>query len=173
MTRDLQRGCGSGGPSAPSVPHADRLAAHLLGGLRTKLGGLHIDHARRVAGAVAPLGDVRAVVAALLHDVIEKTDITASELHELLGDPVVVAIVEVLTQHAGEPDAEYLARCAAHPLALVIKRSDLADKLMADDVRVGAAAADSIRRLARERLALLARLAQQTGTSPAPEPAVT
>jgi hypothetical protein len=44
---------------------------------------------------------------------------------------------------------------------------------MADDVRVGAAAADSIRRLARERLALLARLAQQTGTSPAPEPAVT
>jgi (p)ppGpp synthase/HD superfamily hydrolase len=138
---------------------ADALAARLLGDGRTKLGGLHIAHARRVAAGVLHTGDTRVIAAALLHDVLEKTDVTADELQEITGDPDLVRIVEILTRRVEESDWDYLSRCAAHPAALAVKRADLSDKLIADDHEVPAVVAERIRRLARERLALLERLA--------------
>jgi hypothetical protein len=115
---------------------ADRLAAALLGDLRTKLGGLHIAHARRVA---AGIGD---------------------ELLSATGDQRVVELVDVLTQRAGESERHYLSRCASHPTALAIKRVDLIDKLEATDTAVGVAKAERIRRTARQRLRHLERLAR-------------
>ena len=147
------------GAAGISPVEADALAARLLAGLRTKLGGTHIAHARRVAGGVLASGDTRALAAALLHDVLEKTAVTADELHEMTGDQALVDLVERLSQRAGESDWDYLSRCAADPTALLIKRFDLTDKLTADDSEVPAADAERIRRRARERLALLERLA--------------
>ena len=134
------------------------LAARLLGELRTKLGGLQIAHAQRVAAAVRHTNDDRVIAAALLHDVVEKAGISASELRAMTGDPGVVALVEVLSRRDGESDHDYLSRCAADPMALLVKRVDLVDKLVADDAVVPPVIAERIRQQARERLALPDRL---------------
>ena len=63
---------------------------------------------------------------------------------------------------AGYARGEYLARCAADPEALLVKRADLADKDFRDDVGVPLAAAQRLRRRAKERLALLDQLADWT-----------
>lgn len=138
---------------------ADSLAADLLGKLRTTLGGLQITHARRVAAAVLSAGDSRVTCAALLHDVLEKTEITVDDLLARTGDVEVVRLVDILTRRDSDSDTEYLTRCAADPLTLLVKRADLADKLVADDTTVPDAAAEQIRNQARERLLLLDLLA--------------
>ena len=140
-----------------SRDEADALAARLLGDLRTKLGGPHIAHARRVAARVADSDDDRLVAAALLHDVLEKTAVTADELRAMTRVVALVALVEILTQGANESDDSYLARCAADPGALRVKRLDLEDKLVADASAVSAPAAESIRQQAIGRLMLLER----------------
>jgi (p)ppGpp synthase/HD superfamily hydrolase len=143
---------------AISPSEADSLAAELLGDLRTRLGGLHIAHARRVAARVRELGDERLVVAALLHDVVEAGRISFDELSGRVRDAVVMELVDVLTRRSGETETEYLSRCVANPQALRLKRVDLQDKLTAaSDVSADAAA--EVRRQTVERLALLGKLA--------------
>src|SRR4051794_37706470 len=132
---------------------ADELAARLLGDLGTKLGGLHIAHARRVAAAVG--GDDLAVALGLLHDVVEKAGITLDELLDMVGDERLVALVDMLTRRDSESDEEYLSRCVADPIALAVKRADLQDKLTAPDSEVDYPTVLELRRQARERLALL------------------
>lgn len=130
-----------------------QLAALLLGSTRTRLGGLHIDHARRVAEAVGrTTPDI--VAAAWLHDVVEKTDVSADQLRRVV-DAAVVDLVVILTKKDDEAETDYLWRCACHPEALRIKRHDLLDKLVADDVAVPPGVAAGLRAEALERLRLL------------------
>jgi (p)ppGpp synthase/HD superfamily hydrolase len=136
------------------------LATRLLGELRTRLGGLRIAHARRVAARVRTAGDDRCVAAALLHDVVEKGRISLDDLFAITGDVRLVELVGLLTREPEESDFEYLARCASDPDALLIKRADLADRLMADDWNVTPATAARIRRQAARRLNLLNGLAR-------------
>lgn len=143
---------------ALSPEAADVLAARLLGDLRTKLGGLEIAHARRVAAELRATNDDRVIAAALLHDVLEKTEVTADELRAMTGDLGVVALVEVLSRRDGESDHDYLSRCAADPMALLVKRVDLSDKLVADDAVVPPVVAEKVRQEARRRIALLDRI---------------
>jgi hypothetical protein len=160
-----------GGVSVVLTPRdADALAERLLGDLRTRLGGLHIAHARRMAAALGDEVDDTTYAAALLHDVIEKTDVTADVLLDLTGDAAVVHLVEVLTQNDDEPDELYLARCAAEPAALLLKRLDLTDKFVAE-VDVPEETAAAIRRQALSRLAMLDRIARE-GAANQPEAAV-
>lgn len=142
-----------------SPADADALAAELLHGLTTRLGGRHIDHARRVAAGVAGTADDQVIAAALLHDVLEKTAVTASELREITGDETLIALVEILTHLPGEPDHVYLARCASDPRTLLIKRVDLVDKLVAAPLDVPTDVVEHIRREATARLELLELLA--------------
>jgi hypothetical protein len=164
-----ERGDGEN-PIVMSRRDAEALAERLLGGVRTKLGGLHISHARRLAAALGDDVDDTTYVAALLHDVLEKTDVTADVLLDLTGDAAVVHLVEVLTQDDDEPDDRYLARCASEPATLLLKRIDLTDKLIAE-VEVPEEVAAGIRQQAVARLALLDRLAR-TGAANQHEAAV-
>jgi (p)ppGpp synthase/HD superfamily hydrolase len=152
--------------SVISAVEADALAAELLGNLRTRLGGLHIAHARRVAARVRHLGDDRLVVAALLHDVVEKDRISIDELSARVRNALVMELVDVLTQDPEATEMEYLSRCAAHPLALLIKRIDLLDKLTSDDSEVTADVVAHLRSQARERLATLDHLAASRAIPP-------
>ena len=147
-------------PMSPEV--ADRLAARLLGDLRTRLGGLHIAHARRVADAVRHSDDDHAVPAALLHDVVEKTGITLEALLEESGDDRLVALVDVLTKRDEETEEQYLTRVVADPLAVVVKRADLADKGFHEDASVDRGKAQDLWLEAKQKLALLERLATST-----------
>ena len=139
---------------------AERLAARLLDGRTTRLGGPHIEHARRVAGRVARGGD-RVVVAALLHDVVEKDCISWSEFAAAVDDDEVVRLVDVVTRRDGEDERAFLRRCAHDPVVLLIKRVDLLDKLVPQDVEVQIDVMASVRREARERLALLDHFARE------------
>ena len=139
---------------------ADALAARLLGDLRTKLGGLQIEHARRVAERVRPIGGDRTVAAALLHDVVEKGQSSLADLLAVVRDVRVVHLVDILTRRRGESEEEYLARCAADPVALAIKRADLADKHFHGDAQVDQETAQRLGQKAQQRLELLDHLAQ-------------
>ena len=140
---------------------ADSLAARLLGELRSRMGGLQIAHARRIAASVAAIADDRVVAVALLHDVVEKGRISADDLLDITRDARLVDLVEILTRCDGESDEDYLSRCAADPAALLVKRADLADKLMAGDSNLTPKQAVGLRRQARDRLALLNVLAHR------------
>ena len=142
---------------------ADAVAARLLGDLRTKLGGLHIEHARRVAERVRPTGDDRTVAAALLHDVVEKGQSSLADLLAVVRDERVVHLVDILTRRRGESEEEYLSRCAADPVALAIKRADLADKHFHGDAQVDQETAQRLGQEAQQRLELLDLLARARG----------
>ena len=60
-----------------------------------------------------------------------------------------------------ESDDEYLSRCAADPIALLVKRADLQDKLVADGSNLSPRLELRLRRQARARLELLDALARR------------
>lgn len=63
--------------------------------------------------------------AALLHDVVEDTDITLEQLAELFP-PEVIDVLRLLTHEEGVPYMDYLARLAPNPIARRIKLADIA-----------------------------------------------
>ena len=142
------------GPQSISPRAADSLAVRLLGGSRTRMGGLQISHARRVAARVRGKGELIFAVA-LLHDVIEKGGTTAEELLAATGDARLVELVVNLTREEWESDDEYLSRCAADPIALQVKRADLEDKLVGDGSNLSPSVELQLRRQAAARLELL------------------
>lgn len=142
------------------VEDAVALARRAHQGQVDKAGEAYIDHPLRVMERVS--GDSERM-AAVLHDVLEDTDVTAADLRSAgCPEPVVVA-VEALTKRAGEPLAESMARVGADPIAVAVKRADLADN--ADPRRLASLDRSTSERLARkydESLRLL-----EESTSPA------
>ncbi len=95
-------------------------------------------------------------IVALLHDVVERSD---RSFDDLRGDgfvEVIVAAVERLTKHAGEPYLDYIARVRGDGLARAVKRADLQDHM--DVIYARGPADDAGERLARYRQAMLALL---------------
>lgn len=106
------------------VVRADEIAEKAHQGQLDKIGRPYIDHPRRVA---ARLDTPDAKAAALLHDVIEDSDLTADDLRAEGIPPGVVHAVVLLTRRADVPDAEYYRRILGDELALTVKLADLAD----------------------------------------------
>ena len=63
--------------------------------------------------------------AALLHDVIEDTDVTADDLLKAGISEEVVKAVEMLTHDNDEPYLEYVERIKNDPIARAVKLADL------------------------------------------------
>lgn len=103
---------------------AQRIATVAHTGQVDKAGRPYITHPARVAARVA--GDDHAVAVAWLHDVVEDTTVTLTDLGEQFPAEVVAA-VDALTRRDGEEPAEYYARVRRIPLALTVKLADLAD----------------------------------------------
>lgn len=91
-----------------------------------KSGRPYIGHPLRVMASVS--GE-HAQMAAVLHDVIEDTPVTAADLSSRGCPSAVVDAVVALSHLPNEPQAEYLRRVAANPLAVTVKRADIADNL--------------------------------------------
>jgi (p)ppGpp synthase/HD superfamily hydrolase len=66
-------------------------------------------------------------VAALLHDVIEDTPITAEDLLALGFSARSIHLVKLLTKDKSKPKEEYFAPISEEPLARMIKLADIAD----------------------------------------------
>lgn len=108
------------------IATADAIAAAAHAGQVDKAGMPYIGHVRRVASYVDPANS-DAVVAALLHDVIEDTGITAAELAERGIPQAAIDAIELLTRRDDQPSADYYQRISEHPTAREVKLADLAD----------------------------------------------
>jgi (p)ppGpp synthase/HD superfamily hydrolase len=146
-----------------TVPEADALAQRAHGTDRNKSGVLFIDHVRRVATRLRDDPDPYAVPAALLHDTVEKGALDWDDLRAVGADDRLIEVVDALTEREGEPERDYLARAAADPLALRIKRADIKDKLDGSDRLRREEQRRVVRQRAQRRLDLLEELASPPG----------
>ena len=89
-----------------------------------KNGAPYILHPLRVAARLEAPSEK---IVALLHDVLEDTDMTVEELKECGATGEQIAALQLLTHKKQEPYRTYLARIKQNPLALAVKLADLAD----------------------------------------------
>lgn len=71
--------------------------------------------------------DEELMAIAVLHDVIEDSDITCRELQTQGYSARIVAGVDALTRKPGESYDQFIKRCAMNPDAKLVKREDLRD----------------------------------------------
>ncbi|MEV4317901.1 phosphohydrolase [Actinocrispum sp. NPDC049592] len=107
-----------------TVDDAVRIAAEAHKGQIDKSGRPYIGHPMRV---MARVEGEHAKMAAVLHDVIEDTHLTADDLRAAGCPENVVASVIALSKVKGEPMPDYLNRVAADPVAVTVKHADIAD----------------------------------------------
>lgn len=84
----------------PVVVRADEFAAYAHRNQLRKTGGPYIVHPRRVAQVVSevPGATYQMVAAALLHDVVEDTDITLSEIAGVFGLTIASMVLGLTSQ---------------------------------------------------------------------------
>jgi guanosine-3',5'-bis(diphosphate) 3'-pyrophosphohydrolase len=152
------------------VRKAYLIGAHAHAGQTRKSGEPYITHPVAVAGILADLGmDVETIVAAILHDTLEDTPLSRSELESGFGATVAELVdgvtkldrVRFLSQQeaAAESFRKMLLAMARDLRVILIK---LADRL--HNMRtLGAMAPESRRRIARETLDIYAPIAQRLG----------
>lgn len=107
------------------------MAAFEHAGQVDKGGAPYIFHPLRVAMAMSTEEER---IAAVLHDVVEDTEVTLSEVEAEFGADVAAA-VDALTKRDGEEYQAYLERVGANPIARRVKMADLTDNL--DQTRLG------------------------------------
>ena len=93
-------------------------------GIKDKDGEPYVMHCLRVMlGVTDPLAQQVAV----MHDLLEDTDVTLDDLRERRFPPAVVAAISLLTHNPQDSYAEYVVRLKPNELARQVKLSDLRD----------------------------------------------
>jgi (p)ppGpp synthase/HD superfamily hydrolase len=115
---------------ADVVALASSIAARAHAGQVDKTGHAYITHPIRVAERVRRLfpdtpPDVEA--AALLHDVLEDTPVTAGDLLAAGIPQPVVDAVDAVTKRQGESTEDYFSRVRANEWATQVKTADIDD----------------------------------------------
>ena len=93
-------------------------------GQRDKVGMPYILHPLAVMLSL-PAYDVMGRIVAVLHDVIEDTGLTLEHLSKWLP-PHLVEAIDAMSKRKGEELETYWARVKANPIALRVKRADIA-----------------------------------------------
>jgi guanosine-3',5'-bis(diphosphate) 3'-pyrophosphohydrolase len=152
------------------VLRAFQIGAHAHAGQERKSGEPYITHPVAVAGILAELGlDAETIIAAILHDTLEDTELSRESLAAEFGD-VVAELVDGVTKldkmrfgSRQEADAESFRKmllAMARDIRVILIK--LADRL--HNMRtLGAKDSDSRRRIARETLEIFAPIAQRLG----------
>lgn len=110
-----------------TVEGAIATAATLHGKQKDLEGEHYIFHPLRVMEGVRMGGyDEKYQIAAVLHDVMEDTDVHVEFLHEYVGDEIFEAL-EHLTRQDGETYNDYLDRCMQNEIAKTVKKYDAGD----------------------------------------------
>ena len=107
-----------------SLDAAIAIAASAFEGTFDKGGHPYILHCLHVMRRVERLG-TEAMIAAVLHDLIEDTDWTAEKLLRRGFEPHTVSLIVLLTHQENEPYMEYIMRISVSPSARAIKMADL------------------------------------------------
>ncbi|TFD25504.1 bifunctional (p)ppGpp synthetase/guanosine-3',5'-bis(diphosphate) 3'-pyrophosphohydrolase [Cryobacterium lyxosi] len=107
----------------PSQLHdAITLARTAHAGQVDKLGVAYIYHPLAVMQRVS---GTDAKIVAVLHDVVEDTEVTLDDLRSRGFSKDIVEAVDAVTKVKGEPLDESMARVKANPLALIVKKADI------------------------------------------------
>ena len=125
-------------------------------GATDKAGHPYIEHPLRVMKNVSMQGE-QAMMAAVLHDVLEDTPITAADLLADGCPPEVVSVVQMLTRGKGESYDEFVRRIArsGDHITIAVKGADIAiEKRLS---LLSAAEASRLREKYREARAILAQ----------------
>jgi len=108
------------------------IAAEAHRGQRDKAGAPYLLHPLRL---MLRMDSEAAMMAAVLHDVVEDSDWTLERLRERGFSEDVVEAVACLTHRDGESYAEFVERLKPNPLARRVKIADLEDNM--NVLRVG------------------------------------
>lgn len=112
-----------------TLDDAIQVARRAHEGQLDKSGRPYIAHPLRVMGA---LRDEHERMAAVLHDVVEDTQVTLADLTDAGCPAPVLEAVAAISKQPGEDQETYLTRVAANPIALAVKRADIADNMSPD-----------------------------------------
>lgn len=99
----------------------------------------------------------QSVCAALLHDVVEDSDMTLEDLRNAGFTEEIVAAVELLTHRPGVPYLEYIERLRQSPLATKVKLADLRHNADLSRMDIIDSAAREQEELHRQAIELLTR----------------
>lgn len=140
-------------PHTFTLDDAIQLARRAHEGQLDKSGRPYIAHPLRVMGTVTGSHER---MTAVLHDVIEDTHLTLDDLTAVGCPDEVLAAVAAISKQPDERQADYLDRVLANPIALAVKRADIADNMSAD--RMGRLDPDTQARLRAKYEAALRQL---------------
>lgn len=143
---------------------AVELATRAHAGQRDRQGVPYIGHpirvaanARRLATAYGLPDPEVAEIVAVLHDTIEDTDITASDLREAGATEEQIAAVVALSRPEGVTYADFIGMVIeAGPLPMIVKLADIADNT--DPVRASGSNEGLAKRYARASVRLRSAL---------------
>lgn len=109
----------------PWTEEAEKLAREAHASQQDKVGNPYIWHVERVVARLVGRPYCQAI--GWLHDVIEDTHVTLDDLRRHGFPDALIEAVDAITHRPGEPRQAYYGRVRAVPLALAVKRADLAD----------------------------------------------
>lgn len=110
----------------PTIEDAIKLALEKHHGQTDKAGEPYILHPLRVM--VQMLTEAEQIVA-VLHDVVEDTDVTLDDLRRMGYGEEIVQAIDHLSRREGESYDQFIQRIKPHPLAVRVKLGDLRDNM--------------------------------------------
>ena len=105
-----------------------QLAERIHAGQFRDEGTPYIEHILRVASTVQTHGNDTDVIVALLHDVVEDSDLTVTDIESEFGEEIAAA-VGLLTKRKDLSFDDYMAAIAADSTALYVKLADRLDNI--------------------------------------------
>ncbi len=102
------------------------LAAKAHQGQKDRYGKIAILHPLRV---MLQMKSEDGMIVAVLHDVVEKSQITLEQLQGEGFPEDVIRSIDAITRRAGEDYEEYIVRSASCPLSRQVKIADLEDNM--------------------------------------------
>jgi (p)ppGpp synthase/HD superfamily hydrolase len=107
-----------------TLEKAIRIAARAHEGVKDKQGQPYILHPMRV---MLGCDDPDAQIVAVLHDVVEDTDVTHDDIKKDGFSEAILAALRLVTHSRRDSYTDYILRCKADPLARAVKLADLHD----------------------------------------------
>jgi (p)ppGpp synthase/HD superfamily hydrolase len=109
-----------------TIEDAISIAAHAHKGQKDKAGAPYLLHPLRM---MLRMDTEAAMMAAVLHDVVEDTEWTLERLREAGFSDEVLEAVDCLTHREGESYEQFVERVRTNPIARQIKIADLEDNM--------------------------------------------
>lgn len=114
--------------NSPLIAKAYAIAVDSHAGVKRKSGEVYLNHPLRVAKKLQELGFNDEVVAvALMHDAVEDSNLTLSQLRRKGFNDRIVTGVDSVTKREGEEYPETIERAKNHPLGRPVKLADNGD----------------------------------------------